>query len=116
MQTNYSWNVVHFNINVRKMEPYNVLSHSSFRKDIKTMSVPRKPDFEDRLRRMAQYHFWSKCEWEILISEWPPAPASRNVVEKVDVYDQLRLNWDKFVEYVWRHRKGLVKEYEDLDR
>ena len=25
--------------------------------------------------------------------------------EKIDVYDQVRLNWDYFVDYVWGHSK-----------
>ena len=26
------------------------------------------------------------------------------VAEKVDIYDQVLLNWDIFIEYLWNHR------------
>ena len=26
---------------------------------------------------------------------------------KIDIYDQVMINWDKFVEYVWENRNGL---------
>lgn len=51
------------------------------------------------------YYFWSKCEWEIIISGWPPRDDFNDA--KIDVYDQVKLNWDKFVDYTWDHRKEL---------
>ena len=30
---------------------------------------------------------------------------------KIDVYDQIKLNWDLFVDYVWNERKNI--KYED---
>ena len=74
------------------------------------------------------YYFWSKCEWEVVITDWPThitveeieelneelsryearwhrKPYSLNVglpvQKKVSVYDQVMMNWDIFVEYVW---------------
>lgn len=44
-----------------------------------------------------KYYFWSKCEWEIIICPW----VGKADDIKIDVYDQLMLNWDKFVDYVW---------------
>lgn len=43
------------------------------------------------------YYFWSKTEWEVIVSPW----VGKGGDEKIDVYDQLKLNWDKFVDYVW---------------
>lgn len=116
MQTKYVWNVIHFNINARKMEAYNILAHTSFRKDIADMMLCRRKTFDERLKRTAQYYFWARCEWEVIISEWPPAPPERNVEEKVDVFSQLNLNWDRFADYVWKHRRELYFEYQNLDR
>ena len=26
------------------------------------------------------------------------------VAEKIDIYQQVKLNWDVFVEYIWKHK------------
>ena len=52
-----------------------------------------------KLRGHALYYFWSKCEWEIVVSEWP----NNTKGSKIDVFTQLRLNWDEFINYVIAH-------------
>lgn len=44
------------------------------------------------LKRKCQYHFWSKCEYEVVVQTWPSGKHSR----KIDVYAQLLANWDVF--------------------
>lgn len=44
------------------------------------------------LKRKCLYHFWSKCEYEVVVQTWPSGPNSR----KIDVYAQLLANWDVF--------------------
>lgn len=124
---NLEWNVFRYNINARKIEKYNVFSHGGFLKELAKFPKDRTI-FEDRLRREAQYYFWSKCEMEVVITSWPPyidteeyqrltkennehiakrgePPRVLNVCptvgEKIDIYEQLILNWDMFVEYTW---------------
>ena len=122
------WNVFRYDFNARKIETYNVFNHGSFYNDV--MKIPRKNklEFAEKLRREAQYYFWSKCEMEIVMTSWPPyideseyqrltkernehiekrgdAPRVLNVCttvgSKIDIYEQLMLNWDMFVEYTW---------------
>ena len=40
--------------------------------------------------RASKYQFWSRCEYEILVSGFPPV----NKQEKIDVYDQVEHNID----------------------
>lgn len=47
------------------------------------------------------YYFWSKCEWEIILSDFPPSDRFKK--KKVDVYEQVMLNWDKFINYLWKY-------------
>lgn len=49
--------------------------------------------YEQILDRNCMYYYWSKCEWEIIVSAWPPRDGSD---KKIDVYSQLKANWDKF--------------------
>ena len=122
------WNVFRYDFNARKIETYNVFNHGSFYNDV--MKIPRKNklEFAEKLRREAQYYFWSKCEMEIVVTSWPPyideeeynrltkernehiakrgdTPRVLNVCttvgSKIDIYEQLMLNWDMFVEYTW---------------
>ena len=49
------------------------------------------------------YYFWSKCEYEILITTWFERKDFKD--EKIDVYDQLQLNWNAFIDYIWKNKK-----------
>ena len=57
---------------------------------------------EMRLERLCMYYFWSKCEYEVIVSAWPPREGSE---EKIDIYDQLKANWDIFKELVFKELK-----------
>jgi len=59
------------------------------------------------LRSEVMYYYRWKCEWEIVLSHWPPNDGYPE--RKIDVYDQLELNWDAFVGYCWTHRKEIIK-------
>lgn len=105
------WNVYIENFNKKEIEAYNVFNHVSYLKDLKTINKKyskNEEEFKDQLKSSTMYYFWSKCEWEIILSDWPPSKPEhgfRN--KKVCVYDQLKLNWKEFTDYVWRNRKEL---------
>ena len=125
---NLVWNVFHENFNARKIEVYNVFNHSSFYNNVIKLSRKNKDEFAEQLKREAMYYFWSKCEMEIVVTSWPSyideneyqrltkernehiekrgdTPRVLNfcptVGSKIDIYEQLMLNWDMFVEYTW---------------
>ena len=124
------WNVFRENANTRQVEVYNIFDHTSFKHNIlQEYSIcPSKAIFVDKLRRELMHYFWSKCEWEVVITDWPThitveeieelndelsryesrwhrKPYSLNVdlpvQKKISVYDQVMMNWDIVVEYVW---------------
>jgi len=49
--------------------------------------------YEQILNRECMYYYWSKCEWEMIVSAWPPRDGSD---KKIDVYSQLKANWELF--------------------
>lgn len=55
-------------------------------------------EFSEELQREAMYRFWSKFEYETEICGYG---EDRGVPMKIDVCDQLKLNWDAFASYVW---------------
>ena len=56
-------------------------------------------DFKDRLKQVLMYYFWAKCEYEVIVSSFPPDEKSKD--EKVDIYSQVMLNFDIFCDYVY---------------
>ena len=113
-----TWKVYVGDFNSRHIEEHNVFDHGRFWEDCcknrKKNAVRGREDkeaFVDQLRRDLMFWYWSKCEWEVVVSHWPP--SERHVAEKVDVYDQVRLNWDRFVDYVWENRMLLKPEAAD---
>lgn len=103
------WNVYFHNYNKNEIEPYNIFNHSCFTYEVKQAikKYKDKDTFAEKLKIKLAYYFWSKCEWEIIISPWIGKKESCN--EKIDVYDQVMLNWDIFVDYVWNNKKELLK-------
>ena len=45
------------------------------------------------------YMFMARCEWEMIIHGWPKLKNDR----KIDVYDQLSMNWNMFVDCFWNN-------------
>ena len=124
------WNVYREDINSHKIEVYNIFHHYSFEQSVKKLMKKKlsKKDFSEALRREVMYYFWSKSEHEITICSSPTyvekdkvdaliderekyirdngrypyvSYVSLRSAEKIDVADQVRLNWDVFVDYVY---------------
>ena len=107
------WNVYIGDFNTREIRVHNVFDHWGFREDAAKLARKRsltKEEFAVGLKHILMYYYWSKCEWEIVLQHWPPNERFRD--EKIDVYDQVRINSDKFIDYCWEHRK----EMKALDR
>lgn len=96
------WNVLYYNFNAKQIQPYNVLAYRDDKiKKLKKQSGSIEA-FSEELRLEMMYYFWSKCEWEIIVKSlgWCKDGSDE---KRVDAYDQLRLNWDRFVEYCWNN-------------
>lgn len=52
---------------------------------------------EIELRHKCMYFFWSKCEYEVIVTGWPDT----NTEKKIDIYQQLDANWDIFKNLVF---------------
>lgn len=104
------WNVYVGDFNGRVIEVHNIFDHGSFYNDClknKRKNGKDRETFFEEMRRDLMYYYWSKCEWEIILQHWPPREDFKDL--KIDVYDQVRLNWDAFTDYVWAHLGELKK-------
>ena len=128
------WNVYKNDFNSREIEKFNIFEHGRFNEDVQKhlKKCKTKEEFADEVRRDLMYYFWSKCEYEIVITSWPPhittqeldklnaeyeetlnkynrepyrLYANLDVGKKVDIYEQVMMNYEAFVDYVWNHKK-----------
>lgn len=120
------------NFNDNSIEKFNIFNHSRFLEDVKKDKYrsKSKDDFIEKLRCTLFYHYCSKCEWETVITPWVPHITTNElnrlnleyeesmkkydrepyrlyinpeIAEKIDVYSQVMLNWELFVDYVWHN-------------
>lgn len=98
-----TWNVFYHNYNTDKIEPFNIFRHGRFREDVqKNLKIHTdKDEFAKALKSDLQYYFWSKAEYELLIKAW----VGGNAEIKIGIYEQVMLNWDRFVDYVWSFKE-----------
>ena len=105
-----SWTVYvdHINANNR-IAKHNVFDHAGFFEDCQKNYKKNKEDkelFFEQLRRDLFYWYGSKCEWEVVVT--PLFSRCECDGMKIDVNQQVRLNWDQFCDYVWENR-GVFK-------
>ena len=127
------WNVYRYNINRNTIDVFNVFTHWSFAKDVDDIMNRNLSydEFSKELNSVAMYYFWCKFEHEIVVTSFPPYINKKEISRianecdmhpyrtnvnldngmKVDVYEQLKLNWDRFASYIYGRSKprGVAK-------
>lgn len=100
------WNVYRENFNSNEFEVFNIFNHTRFDADVNKAlkKYDNKEEFAERIRGDLMYYFWSKSEYELILSPW--LGSGRVKEKKIDIYNQVMLNWDKFVDYCWSFKKG----------
>ena len=95
---NLEWNVWYNELNTNKIKPFNIFNHYSFKKAVTDIFSKRlrMGEFEEMIDKEAMYYFWCKAEYEVMIV----GLFGRNT-KKIDIYSQLKLNWDRFIDYLW---------------
>lgn len=101
------WNVYKEDFNNKKIEIFNVFNHHYFMEDLVKIKrkCKEKEEFAKAVKSSLMYYYWSKCEWEIILQSWPQRENFN--AKKIDVYDQVMLNWDKFIDYLWENKKEI---------
>lgn len=114
------WNVYVSNVNAGEIEVHNIFDHWRLMDDLKKIARKYGKDreqFEEKVRIDLMYYYWSKCEWEIILSHWPNSDRCRDL--KIDVWDQIEINWPHFIEYLWSNaamlRRRPRKKKSDAD-
>ena len=132
------WNVYTEDFNSREIKIFNIFNHARVCENVKKAlkKFDNKAEFAEEVRKTLIWCYWSKCEWEIIITSFPARITkeeldrlnkeskddaekygceprsmwiSPSVGKKVDVYEQIMLNWNAFIDYLWAHKTKKVE-------
>lgn len=132
MKNSLCYYVYKESFNSKKIEKFNVFNNWRFLEDIEKLfkNKPTKEQAADEIKRYLFYYYGSKCEYEIIITSWPCYISNEeldkvneeklrykreyghysyvnNIVptvgEKIDIRQQVLMNWDIFFDYVWNY-------------
>ena len=108
------FNVIIYNINSKKFEPYNIIPYLISCYNKKENKPKTFDEFKEFIKNKSMYQWWARCEYEIILSPWPYtlSPSERakeennveawkehwkkhlNECQKIDVHYQVMMNLD----------------------
>lgn len=103
------WCAFYESFNDKKIKYFNIFDNAGLLKYTIKAAKKFKDDreaFEKEVEGLLSYYYWSKCEWEVIVTSWPPREG---VEQKIDVYDQVMINHDRFFDYLWDNRAEIAK-------
>lgn len=136
------WNVFVEDVNQKKIVLVNIFHYNwvvtnniidIYNKHKKNPMTPA--EFGDKVRKAIMHEYWSRSEYETIITSWPPyiddreldrlnterneriakygkfycAYCNLTVGVKVDVYSQIMMNWNHFIKYLWDNQHLIKK-------
>lgn len=141
------WNVYMKDLNSKTIKVRNILSKNSrFYEDLYKLKKEylkkdnfRFEEFMEEVRHWLMYYYWSRCEYETIITSFPAYIENEELdrlngerdehikkhgnfyredvnltcEKKIDVYEQVILNWEGFKNYLL-HNYELIKRTKKL--
>lgn len=98
-----SYKVIRWDFNHDRSEDYDIMPYlyEEIRKRLKREKIAIKDMTYEWLRdavdRESKYMYWSRCEYEIILSGWP---VQKNG-EKTDIYRQIKMNLDNITRLIY---------------
>ena len=122
-------------INSKEIVKFNIFDHWRFNEEVKKdlKKCKTKEEFAKELKDDLRYYFWSKYEYEVVISSFPVRIKKEEldrlnterektlkeynrephilyvdseVGEKIDVYSQVLMNFSHVVDYLWSQKRS----------
>lgn len=93
--------------NRHQFEPYDVMPYflNEWKETKKAKRPTKLSELKEWLRNCAQYMYWSRCEYEVILAGWP----NTNDHKKIDIYDQIIMNFPLVVEVFCKNIKFAEK-------
>lgn len=63
---------------------------------LKDLTLEKLKEFIDA---ESKYQFWARCQYEVILSSWPPRENGRK--HKMDVYEQIHMNLDNIAKLMY---------------
>lgn len=100
------WYAIREDFNTHRLEYINVLAgyKDEIKKRIKREKITTYEAFKESIRIMLMSRFWSRAEYEVLVSGLFTREEDKYVY-KVDVWYQLEPNLDRICEYIIKELK-----------
>lgn len=96
------FNVIYWSFNKETPSLYDVLPY--FRDEYKRTKKTERPvtteQWKDFITRKGRYRYWARCEYEVIVKQWPPTDKSY----KLDVWEQIEQNFDLIVEILMNEK------------
>lgn len=127
-----SWKVIWDDINKHEIGTYDLFKSGYWERVARELkqTFPNRKEWENRFRTKLMSQYWCRSEYEVIVASWPPSIEIAELerlnsevrryeenyehkpyrvtphiekAEKIDIYSQLEMNWDIFIDYVWRN-------------
>lgn len=105
------YNVILWDINKREFIPYDIFPYlrKEYQRAIEREEEPKTFDeFKEFIRKESMYMWWSRCQYEILLSDWP----CQTTIKKIDVHYQIMMNIDIITKLFMEEINGVTSNRE----
>ena len=99
------FNVIVYNFNAKKFEPYNIFNYLEREFKEHTFKDMSRDELKKWILDKSQYMFWSRCEYEVILSPWPPIEG---IAKKIDVFDQIEMNIEVITDMFYNYHKNEI--------
>ena len=82
------FNTIVYDTNKRKFVTYDVIPY--FKRVMEGYTFNSREELKEFIIRKSKYMFWARCEYEIILVDWPCQKTST----KIDVHHQIMNNID----------------------
>ena len=107
MKKHIPFNVINFEFNSKTFESYDVMPYliNCYKNVKRKKECPKTfEDFKKFVESKSMYMYWSRCEYEIILSDWP----GQNINKKIDIHEQLMMNIDIVTDILM---KNIIKQH-----
>ena len=85
------------NILCGNMHEEDISNNGDRKHEAKETSIETQLQTTKHKQKEVMYYFWGRAEYEVMIG----GLFERGQKAKIDIYSQLKLNWDRFIDYLW---------------
>lgn len=99
------YKVITWNFSTDRVEHYDIMPYLYRRLEekrkkrqivLRDLTLEKLKEFIDT---ESKYQFWARCQYEVILSSWPPRENGHK--HKMDVYEQIHMNLDNIAKLMY---------------